>query len=716
MGFTILNPVMLFFSALVALPIIIHLFHRRRFKEVRWAAMEFLLKAEKKTKSMHKLRHLLLLILRCLAILFVVLAISQPLIKTPSLAGLKGKASNYAVIILDNSFSMSEKDGSNKVLFDAAKEKASEMVGLFEQGDSISLLTFGKKAKTIINEPTYQLSTVKKEVESVKLENGGNDLGGALLLAAGLFKKSKEVSKELYIITDCQATAFRDAEKDIKQVFDEIGGKVTIYLVKVGKKNPGNLSVSNVRFSRQLVDTVMPIRITADITNYGKSDVMDCVANLYTNEKLRDSKRIIIKSGRTEPIAFYHRFSEEGINTGRIEISTDAVAKDNEVYFSVNVRGAVPVLIVDGKPSRKRFESESGFLSYAFSPYGPEDAGKGKLIASSVCDYAALSQPRLNANKVVVLSSIPYLSEEGLLSLGAFVRSGKGALFFAGDLINPQYFNAQFYKEKSGILPCLVGGKITPKKEGDTFFIDKVNLEHPLMAKFREAEIKELKKARFAEFFELKVDPTDPTTVILASFNNGMPAVVSKQCGKGNTIIIATGANRRWSDFVIKPMFLPWLYETVYFLSSGTEEQRNMKLGEKIRKVLPFGSNFTAKLITPDNKQAVFKSSISAEGRVLEYSDTNDPGFYKVQVQDKNDFYALNLETKSESDTERAEKSYIMRLAPKERFIYIGEEEDARSKVLQGRNGIGIWKELLLLAALILGAESYLAYRFGKRI
>jgi len=66
---------------------------------------------------------------------------------------------------------------------------------------------------------------------------------------------------------------------------------------------------------------------------------------------------------------------------------------------------------------------------------------------------------------------------------------------------------------------------------------------------------------------------------------------------------------------VIKPMFLPLMYELVYYLSNGTEEKRNLKVGEKLSRTVSFGEGFSAKLYTPDNKQAVCKSSVSPEGR-----------------------------------------------------------------------------------------------------
>jgi len=62
MGF--FNPALLWFALGGAIPIIIHLLHRQKFKRVRWAAMEFLLNALKKTRRRMQLENLLLLLLR----------------------------------------------------------------------------------------------------------------------------------------------------------------------------------------------------------------------------------------------------------------------------------------------------------------------------------------------------------------------------------------------------------------------------------------------------------------------------------------------------------------------------------------------------------------------------------------------------------------------------------------------------------------------------
>ena len=73
-----LNPWMLLGSLAVASPILIHLLNKRRFKIVEWAAMDFLFEAEKKNKRRVQIENMILLLLRCLAMLLIAFMLARP--------------------------------------------------------------------------------------------------------------------------------------------------------------------------------------------------------------------------------------------------------------------------------------------------------------------------------------------------------------------------------------------------------------------------------------------------------------------------------------------------------------------------------------------------------------------------------------------------------------------------------------------------------------
>src|SRR5690606_30777897 len=98
-------PAFLFAAALVAIPIIVHLFNFRRYKTVYFTNVRFLKEVKEETTSRSKLKHLLVLIARCLAVLFLVFAFAQPFIPVNKTD--QPKDGNRGIsIYIDNSFSM----------------------------------------------------------------------------------------------------------------------------------------------------------------------------------------------------------------------------------------------------------------------------------------------------------------------------------------------------------------------------------------------------------------------------------------------------------------------------------------------------------------------------------------------------------------------------------------------------------------------------------
>lgn len=101
-----LAPLLLFGLPLALLPVIVHLIHLRRRRQVPWAAMMFLMAAQKMNKGLSKLRQYLILAFRVLAVAALILMIGRPL--AGGLLGLTGGAPDSVIILLDRSASMEQ--------------------------------------------------------------------------------------------------------------------------------------------------------------------------------------------------------------------------------------------------------------------------------------------------------------------------------------------------------------------------------------------------------------------------------------------------------------------------------------------------------------------------------------------------------------------------------------------------------------------------------
>ena len=118
------NPVFLWGLLFLAVPIIIHLFQFRRFKKIYFSNTSFLQEIKETSQQSRRLKHLLVLLMRLIAVAFLVMAFAQPVIPT----GDKMVTGNRAVsVFIDNSFSMSSM-GRDINLLDNARITARDII------------------------------------------------------------------------------------------------------------------------------------------------------------------------------------------------------------------------------------------------------------------------------------------------------------------------------------------------------------------------------------------------------------------------------------------------------------------------------------------------------------------------------------------------------------------------------------------------------------
>src|SRR6266699_3243080 len=142
-----LNPwAMVAGGAMVSAPILIHLINRMRFKRIRWAAMEFLLKSQKRNRRRLIIEQLILLMLRCLLVMLAGLLLAQyfgpPFRPKPedTVAAKKQKPGTLHVVLVDDSLSMTDRTpkekGSDPDCISTAKKRLKELVQRAEAADT----------------------------------------------------------------------------------------------------------------------------------------------------------------------------------------------------------------------------------------------------------------------------------------------------------------------------------------------------------------------------------------------------------------------------------------------------------------------------------------------------------------------------------------------------------------------------------------------------
>ena len=225
-AFLFLSPLTALLTAVGAasIPIIIHLLNRNRFRVVPWAAMRFLLAAQKRTVRKLRIEQWLLLAIRTLLILLLILAMVSVL---PWLEPVWNRAfpggggpgvvktgRTHRIIVMDGSFSMGRKhpDGTS---FDRARDLARRIVQSASPGDGFSLMLLGSPVQTIVPGPSDNAANVTTEIQQLRMPHGNSDLAGGIaaldkMAAAPLGKYQR---REVYFLTDMQKTFFQGGLK-----------------------------------------------------------------------------------------------------------------------------------------------------------------------------------------------------------------------------------------------------------------------------------------------------------------------------------------------------------------------------------------------------------------------------------------------------------------------------------------------------------------------
>src|SRR6478736_1805205 len=173
----LLNPLLAWLgAAAVSVPIIIHLLNKRKFERVVWGAMRFLRVSVEKNQRHLQIEDLLLLALRCLLLFLLGLALARPTLRAFGGGGWFGQQKVTAVVLLDNSYSMSATDGA-KSRFELAKDAADQTIAALPTGSAVCVLLASDLTPTgPIPEPTYDLGLARKTVKEAKVSDRATNL------------------------------------------------------------------------------------------------------------------------------------------------------------------------------------------------------------------------------------------------------------------------------------------------------------------------------------------------------------------------------------------------------------------------------------------------------------------------------------------------------------------------------------------------------------
>ncbi|MES2681737.1 MAG: BatA and WFA domain-containing protein [Bacteroidota bacterium] len=670
-------PLFLWALAAISLPVIIHLFNFRRYKKVYFTNVKFLKALQHESKSKSRLKELLILISRCLAIACLVLAFCQPVIPDEKSAGFKPGASAVS-IYLDNSFSM-ENVSRQGPLLEIAKARAIELVKAAGNADKLQLITNDFEGR---HQRFHSKEDIVNAIEEVKISSAVRLVSDVVSRQIEFLNTSRLSNKKIYLFSDAQKSTF-----NLGNIPADTLIRTTVIPLAANAVN--NIFVDSCWFETPLQQKGFIQKLHAGIVNKGNSKVDAGSVKLFLNGQQVAISSFSIAAGAKTEVLFTFECKKEGFNFGSVKIEDYPVTFDDELFFAFNSKVSVLVCLVNGKGQ----EGENAFSSL----FKADSIFKFNAFSEQMIDYNAFK-----TSDVVILNQLPELST-GLLS-EIIKFTGKGGSMV---IIPAQNANLLSYNN------ALTALKLPNLGSLDTAVVktEKIETEAGFYSGVFEKIDERLNLPVVNKHFKLLTGSrTDYEPILTLQNRDNLLGMVREN--NALVYLFTAPLNDKATNFNKHALFVP----TFYRLSFTSLKASPLFYPVSANVLINLKNDAAAIEQPPHIKKTGAGADMIPEMRVINNSlflytqrQVNEPGFYQVY---RNSDTLLPLAfnySRKESDlacyTAEDLEKMIEKSGIKTLSLIADTGADLSKQILQGTEGKKLWKLFIILTILFISIE-----------
>lgn len=415
---TFLAPALLFALPLALLPVVIHLIHLYRRRQVKWAAMMFLRMAQRMNKGLSRLRQILILAFRVLAVAAILLVITRPM--AGGLLGLTGGVPDTVIVLLDRSASMEQQN-----LATGTSKRAAGMAKLAQALRD----TVGTRSKLVLIENAHLKPQLLDKPESLLdlPQTGSTDTAAdipALLQGALDYITTNQTGRtDVWLLSD-QRQGDWDASSGrwqaLRSAFSSLKG-LRFHLLSYPQPAPQNLAVVVERAVRrettEKAELLLDLRVTRDAGNHEPLElpVRFVVNGVSTTLKLEMKDSQLVVQALAIPL---DRATKRG--SGRVELPADSAPADDRFHFVFDEPPVLKSVIVTDD------DAESGPLQAALDAAADPTR---KYEATILPTSRAAEIPWDETALVVWHAPVPKPDDFLAAQLITHIQAGRGVLF-----------------------------------------------------------------------------------------------------------------------------------------------------------------------------------------------------------------------------------------------------------------------------------------------
>jgi hypothetical protein len=484
------------------------------------------LKAVKEqNKAVRRLKDILTLLFRILAIAALVFAFAGPYIP---IADSQAKQQEAAIIYLDNSFS-TQAEGAEGKLYELAKSRAESIAEAYPDNTKFLFLNNDFEAA---QQHFVSKAVLSDFIYDTQVSGHTRSLSEITEKLSLLLNENKNISAaDVFLISDFQKTT-----ADLEKLKNDSAMKYTLIPLRAEIDN--NILIDSVWFSSPYRAVNRLEKLHVSITNYSDKEYPEVPLRLFLNDSLKVPATFNIQAGETKTEILEYTNTKTGMQNGKVEVDDYPVTFDNTFYFSVNIKRNRKVLIL-GEPKKNRFiasvfEGNDYFLI--------DQPPAAQLKVSEISNY-----------DVFILNSETSISSGLNRQLVNFVSAGGTLIVFSGPQIDTESYNEL----------------LQPLKVGQISGFDSLRTQIKTLAyqsELYENVFDRKQKDPSLPVVENKVKLTgniQSSQETLWADERNQSILTKTLYGKGQVYFFASSADEKAGDLVFHPLWIPTIYNMV---------------------------------------------------------------------------------------------------------------------------------------------------------
>ncbi len=540
-------PGFLFALLAISIPVIIHLFRFRRFRTVYFPNIAFLRQLREASDKESRLKQLLVLLARILAITFLVMAFARPYI--PVDEDDISPEGNAVSVYIDNSFSMNAMSDQGRLL-DEARERAMEIAGMYGHGDRFMLLTndFEGRHQRFVSREEF-MDMVQQVDESAR----SRSIAEVMTRKQELFGDEPFERQRAYYLSDYQKSTSGLEELPADTV-------IRSYFLPLQAQQTDNVYVDSLWSDSPVVLTGQPVNMYVRIRNDGSQDLENQPLRLYVDGRQRSVVSYNIGHGEEETVELSWSAGSDPLQQAHVEIRDYPVTFDDQLYFTCQVTAEIPVLALEG----------AGRSSYLQALYGGDELFDFETMPALSVDYSAFSD-----YQTIVVDGYDRISAGLASELQRFAEAGGSLVIFPGDGADLGTYN-DFLR--------MMGIDTYDRLDTSAIRVSELNELHPVFEDVFEHIPEQLDLPAAAKYFRIQRQVGSMGDDLLR-LQNGLPFFASYPVGDGSVFLSAVPLNTDYSNFQRHSVFVPLMANIA--LQSGFMQALYYTIGDDDAMVIP---------------------------------------------------------------------------------------------------------------------------------